>query len=682
MTESAGPEAKESETFLGTIVVREGFADAETIVKHVRMQLAERERGIFRPFGEYLVDKGVITSDQLRRCLRLQRGDAGRSAKISALREPGDPRSSAAVSHARSKTVKKTRKMMGQYELLGKIGQGAMGTVYLAYDTEKKVDVALKVLPKDLADDPEFVARFNREAELASKVQHPNLVLAYGTGTHKGYHYIAFEYVSGGSLDFHLERTGPLSEKRALLIARDIAHALQAASDHGIVHRDMKPDNIILDRDGTAKLTDLGLSMAYDPGDPRLTAPGMAIGTPFYISPELARGVRDVDVRSDLYSLGATLYHIVTGQVPYESENSVQVMMAHIKEPIPRCREKRPELSPGLEALIMKLMAKKPEERYQSCTEVLQAIERVLDGKMPDEAEPAAKKVEIREGKATEVRRPRKIGSTDKFKRVTQTGRQAPVGETGSGERDGAGSGSKKRAGAAAETDSDAGSGARAGERTGSQRGQGKTGKHAKAGGLTKTSRTGKVADADDAGSTAGRGGRPPRPGTSRELASVPEVGDLDATADDLADEEIDDEEEDPDEVPVESEGDDEEARDDGEEGQDEEDEDARGRDRRDDPPTGDTVEVGVARSSHKRSTRGASGNRGDSVRESGRRPGTRRTRKLGATVRPEAGATEEDAAPEGAARGGMGKWLVLAVVLALAGLGLMGFLLGWFKGH
>lgn len=632
MTEAAGTGPKEADTFLGTIIVREGFADADTIVKHVRMQLAERERGIFRPFGEYLVDKGVITSEQLRRCLRLQRGDAGRSARTSAVREA---RTSGTGQQDKKK---KTRKMMGQYELLGKIGQGAMGTVYLAYDTEQKVDVALKVLPKDLADDPEFVARFSREAELASKVRHPNLVLAYGTGTHKGYHYIAFEYVSGGSLDFHLERTGPLSEKLSLQIARDIVHALQAASDHGIVHRDMKPDNILLDRDGTAKLTDLGLSMAYDPGDPRLTAPGMAIGTPFYISPELARGVRDVDVRSDLYSLGATVYHIVTGQVPYESENSVQVMMAHIKEPLPRCRDKRPELSAGIEALIMKLMAKKPEDRYQSCTEVLQAIERVLEGKMPDEAEPGAKKVEIKEGDKSEVRRPRKIGSTDKFKRVTQTGRQAPVG------------------GAAEE---ESGNGAK-GKKSGT--GKAKSGSKSAAGSGTKT------------GAKSTKKGLPPA--SSKELKSVPELGALDATADDLMTHEDGEMavEEEPDPETPDRDRDEEDIEEESESGTEQSDGDddpeEGGKETAEDRDTeGQEVTVGETRGSAKRSTRTATGERGDSVRTSGRRPGrTRKTEKI-----------EPDPAADGPQpAGGRLKWMLLGVVVLVVSFGVIAYLAGW----
>ncbi|HTL51275.1 MAG TPA: serine/threonine-protein kinase [Planctomycetota bacterium] len=629
MTEAAQTGPNEVDTFLGTIIVREGFADADTIVKHVQGQLAERERGVFRPFGEYLVDKGVITPDQLRKCLRLQRGDAGRSAKMSAVRDAKAPPPPV----SRDKKQKKTRKMMGQYELLGKIGQGAMGTVYLSYDTEQKVDVALKVLPKDLADDPEFVARFSREAELASKVRHPNLVLAYGTGTYKGYHYIAFEYVSGGSLDFHLERTGPLSEKRALLITRDIAHALQAASDHGIVHRDMKPDNIILDRDGTAKLTDLGLSMAYDPGDPRLTAPGMAIGTPFYISPELARGVRDVDVRSDLYSLGATLYHIVTGQVPYESENSVQVMMAHIKEPIPRCREKRPELSQGLEALIMKLMSKKPEERYQSCTEVLQAIERVLEGKMPDEAEPSAKKVEIKENTGGEVRRPRKIGSTDKFKRVTQTGRQSPVGA-------GAGAGSSST---------------------------GKAKSDAKGGTVKKNKASG-----------AGMA----------DLPSKPEIGELDATAEDLTNEEAEPpqlELSDDDFVDEEADADDTDASDETGEDVDESDHDDDSDDEADsdtdeegDERQGksrDTDSVAIQRGSAKRSARGATGDRGESVRTSGRRT---------SKVRPvdeDGDAGTEGAEEEPAKGGGIGKWIAIGFVVLVASAAILAWLMGWFGG-
>ncbi|MFC1672310.1 serine/threonine-protein kinase, partial [Planctomycetota bacterium] len=268
------------------------------------------------------------------------------------------------------------------YELRSMIGKGGMGAVYLATQVSMDRDVALKVLLPALAKDRDFVARFVREARAAGKLQHVNIVRGIDVGESKGYYYFAMEYIEGATVSGILKQRGKIPEANALGITLHIARALEHAWNHQIVHRDVKPSNILIAKDGTAKLMDLGLAKSTRE-DIAVTVTGVALGTPHYISPEQARGERDLDTRADIYSLGATLYHMVTGVVPFDGDTAAVVMTKHLTEQLPSPRSKNPDLSPGMCRLIEKMMAKDAADRYASPTELIQDISKVARGGVP-----------------------------------------------------------------------------------------------------------------------------------------------------------------------------------------------------------------------------------------------------------------------------------------------------------
>ena len=274
---------------------------------------------------------------------------------------------------------KNSKQTLGGYELLDKVGQGAMGAVFKARQVSINRIVALKVLPQRLAKNAEFVARFLREAQSAARLNHANIVQAYDAGQADGYYYFAMEFIDGPGLDALLHTTGALSEQRALEITRDIVRALETAHNAGIIHRDVKPANILLTPDGAAKLADLGLARESAVGrDNNLTNVGIALGTPDYMSPEQVRGEANIDGRCDMYSLGATLYHLLVGSPPYAGGTPTEIMSKHLTEPVPNPRRANADISTAAAAIIKKAMAKNRDARYASASEMLAAIEAAL----------------------------------------------------------------------------------------------------------------------------------------------------------------------------------------------------------------------------------------------------------------------------------------------------------------
>jgi serine/threonine-protein kinase len=267
------------------------------------------------------------------------------------------------------------------FELLKRVGRGGMGSVYRSRQLSVDRIVAVKVLRPDLARNTSFITRFRDEARSAAKLNHPNIVQAIDSGEGGGYYYFAMEYVDGETLHRLMLREGMLDEKKALKIALDVARALEHAMTQGIVHRDIKPGNIMLTRDGVTKLCDLGLARARDEEDE--SGRGVAVGTPYYISPEQATGQMDVDCRSDIYSLGATLYRAVVGKPAFNAPTPAEILEKHVRSPLPWPADHNPALSEGICYLIAKMMAKKPEERYQTPGELIEDIQRVLAGEAP-----------------------------------------------------------------------------------------------------------------------------------------------------------------------------------------------------------------------------------------------------------------------------------------------------------
>lgn len=276
----------------------------------------------------------------------------------------------------------KKYRRVGDYDIVSKLGQGAMGSVYLAKQASSGRMVALKILPPDLAKDPELLERFKREARACERISHPNIVSAVDFGTVDKYHYIAMEFVDGPDLETQLKKNGRFPSELVLRVASDLCAALEAIERNGIVHRDIKPSNILMGSSSLFRLTDLGLASAGT-GDQRLTLAGFAVGTPYYISPEQARGQLDVDIRADIYGLGATLYHLATGTVPFPGSNPVVVMTQHINAPLRPPREIVPDIDPNLDSLIRFMMSKDVAKRPQNAKQLRAAITRCQNGEDP-----------------------------------------------------------------------------------------------------------------------------------------------------------------------------------------------------------------------------------------------------------------------------------------------------------
>ncbi len=283
------------------------------------------------------------------------------------------------------------------YEILDRIGSGSMGTVFKARQKKLNRIVALKVLRPSLARDTRFVDRLGREARIVASLNHPNIVTGYDIDQEGGYHFFVMEFVEGKSLRELLQEWGLFSEDKVLDVAMQAATALDHAYKRGVIHRDIKPGNILIDADGLVKLTDMGL--AKGPADLTITREGATVGTPQYISPEQARDPQKVDIRSDLYSLGATLFHMATGQPPFRAETMANLLMKVMHDIAPSAAGINPELSEGLSLVIRKLLAKNPNLRYQTPAELLQDLERVQRQERPD--------VDLRSLDRAERKRPR-----------------------------------------------------------------------------------------------------------------------------------------------------------------------------------------------------------------------------------------------------------------------------------
>jgi serine/threonine protein kinase len=268
----------------------------------------------------------------------------------------------------------------GRYELEKLVGSGGMSNVFRAHDRLLERTVALKILHEQYTRDDDYVERFRREARAVAKLAHPNIVTVIDRGEQDGRQFIVFEYVDGQNLK-ELTRDGPLEVREAIGLTLQVARALSFAHDRGLVHRDVKPQNVLLNEDGQAKVTDFGIARSLDVQG--VTHTGTVLGTSDYIAPEQARGQR-VDPKTDVYSLGAVLYELLVGEVPFSGDNFVAVAMRHVNEPVPSVLEHRPDCSPRLDFAIQRAMAKDPDDRFASMDDFvaeLEACRAELDGR-------------------------------------------------------------------------------------------------------------------------------------------------------------------------------------------------------------------------------------------------------------------------------------------------------------
>jgi eukaryotic-like serine/threonine-protein kinase len=320
---------------------------------------------------ERAIAQKILTEEQALELARLRHARKGRDGVAPAVEELAVEKGylTAADAHRLRQEQEgfDLDREIGGYRIIEKIGSGTMGTVYKAKQVSLDRVVAIKVLSPHLSRKRDYVEQFLREARAVARLNHPNVISGIDVGEHEGVRYFVMEYASGLTVGEILKRGGAMDESRVAKVALQIARALEHAHEAGLVHRDVKPDNILITKNGTAKLCDLGLAKDRPEG-------GRALGTPHYISPEQAEGIKEADIRSDLYSFGATLYHMLVGKTPFEGKAKA-VMVLHVSQDPKRLRDIDSDISEAMQGIVEKLMRKLPEERYQSPRELIGAIE-------------------------------------------------------------------------------------------------------------------------------------------------------------------------------------------------------------------------------------------------------------------------------------------------------------------
>ncbi|HVA48496.1 MAG TPA: protein kinase [Pirellulales bacterium] len=346
-----------------------------------------------RQFLDGLADPGILTIEELaklRRNLSPEQLAAPPNALARELirRQKLTRFQAGQIFQGRGRTL-----VFGDYLVLDKLGEGGMGQVFKAEHRRMKRIVALKVLPPQATHSKGLVERFYKEVELAARLCHPNIVTAYDAGESHGLHYMAMEYVDGCDLSSHIKASGPLSVEQAMNCVVQAARGLEFAHAEGIIHRDVKPSNLIVNSRGVVKLLDLGLARIEQSfaapvaaGQAELTTSGQVLGTVDYMAPEQSYDSRTADHRSDIYSLGCTLYRLLIGSPPYVGETMLQKLLAHREQPVPSLREARGDVPPALNELYRRMMAKSPDERPQSMREVIVALEALLSGAADDDS--------------------------------------------------------------------------------------------------------------------------------------------------------------------------------------------------------------------------------------------------------------------------------------------------------
>ncbi|MCK6458041.1 MAG: serine/threonine protein kinase [Phycisphaerae bacterium] len=342
------------DTFFGRVVTEQRLATPEEVAACSAKQKELAAAGKKMSLAEIMVRAGYLTGTQVKRMGRGMDDSMTRPAQ----QIPG-------------------------FQIIQRVGAGAMATVYKAKQISLDRVVAIKVLPKRLSENREFVDRFYKEGRAAAKLNHNNIVQAIDVGEHAGFHYFVMEFIDGKTVYDDLVKNKLYAEREAIQIVLQVASALQHAHQRGLIHRDVKPKNIMITTAGVAKLADMGLAREANDVEAAMAEAGRAYGTPYYIAPEQIRGEVNIDARADIYSLGATFYHMVTGRVPFDGPTPSAVMHKHLKEPLTPPDHINKGLSTGLAEVIECMMAKDRELRYSSAADVIRDLESVARGEPP-----------------------------------------------------------------------------------------------------------------------------------------------------------------------------------------------------------------------------------------------------------------------------------------------------------
>ena len=334
----------------------------------------------------HLLEHGLVDKVELDECMAAQK----------AITEQNEQTSLAGILVARGYlTTKQAERIKSRlegdkpvrqipgFQVIERIGAGAMATVFKAKQLSLNRTVAIKILPRHLSHNQEFVERFYKEGQAAAKLNHNNLVQAIDVGEANGYHYFVMEYIEGESIHEQMARGKKYTEKESLEIIIQVCQALAHAHERGLIHRDIKPKNIMITPEGVIKLADLGLAREIADMRAADSEAGRAYGTPYYIAPEQIRGERDIDDRIDIYSLGATAYHMVTGRVPFEGPNPSAIMHKHLKQELVPPDHINTKLSAGIAEVIEMMMAKNRDARYKNAKDVLMDLECIAKGQPP-----------------------------------------------------------------------------------------------------------------------------------------------------------------------------------------------------------------------------------------------------------------------------------------------------------
>lgn len=341
-----------------------------------------------KELANLLLEKGFVTKDQLEQILQIRKRAREQGEQplgiLPLIRKKEYVNEDELNEITEAVDLRLISQKISGYKLTEKLGEGSMGEVYKAVQMSMDRTVALKTIHTNFVDRENFVERFKREARIVASLNHPNILIGYDFGEGEGLYYFVMEYVDGETLKERLKREGPLDIDEAIDMLLQMARALEHAHKHDLIHRDVKPDNIMITGDGIAKLCDLGLAKGTSAGQSNeLTKTGQTLGTPYYMSPEQVEGAKHVDIRTDIYGLGTTFYHALTGEVPYDGESMGEIMKQHMKGTYKPPSEIREDIPGDLEKVIGTMMARDLEDRYESPEELTADLEQVQQGRSP-----------------------------------------------------------------------------------------------------------------------------------------------------------------------------------------------------------------------------------------------------------------------------------------------------------